>query len=195
MIAGVRGAIAALEPDAVVVDLHGMLVRVLTSARTLAGIGAVGDVVLLHTWLAVREDALTLYGFPERGELELFQLLLGVNGVGPRVALSVLSQSGADDVIRAIDANDLAFLTRAPGIGRKTAEAIVFHIRRKLPDLAPMLASSAPGGSEDFDARQALESLGYSAIEAHAALAAVEAHAGMTVEERVFAALQRLSQG
>ena len=190
MIAGVRGVIAAVEPQAVIVDLHGFHLRVHTSTRALATLGGVGDPVALVTQLVVREDALTLYGFVEQAELDLFQLLLGVNGVGPRAALNVMSYADPATLYDAIRNDDTALLSKAPGIGKTTANRIVFDLKRKLPDYVPTTGSA---DNADREAFAALEALGYTPLEARDALSAVAGRGGMSVEERVFAALQRLA--
>jgi holliday junction DNA helicase RuvA len=193
MIAGLRGKVAALEAGAVIVDLHGFIVRVHTSSRTLSSLGGIGDAVELVTYLAVREDALTLYGFADPADLDLFQLLLGVNGVGPRVALNVLSFGDPTLVYGAISDGDAKLLSKIPGIGQRTAERIVLDLRGKLPKHLPV--GGAVIDRPDQDTIEALEALGYSAIEARNALTAVENRSGMTVEERIVAALQRLAPG
>jgi holliday junction DNA helicase RuvA len=190
MIAGVRGIVGVVEESAVVVDLHGFMVRVYSSNHTLSSIEA-GQEVQLHTHLLVREDALTLYGFASEAELQLFQLLLGVNGVGPRVALSLLSFDQPATLYQAIANEDTALLSRVPGVGKVTAGRIIFDLKRKLPDSIPGTIASVD--DLDRDALDALEALGYSTSEARSGLAAVEQRSGMTVEERVFAALQRLA--
>jgi holliday junction DNA helicase RuvA len=190
VIAGVRGTIAALEANAVVVDLHGFLLRVSTSTRALAQMGAIGDEVALVTHLVVREDALALYGFPEQADLDLFQLLLNVNGVGPRVALNVLGFGDPGTVFGAIADGDAKLLSKVPGIGIKTAERIVLDLRGKLPKHFP--AGTSPTVGIDQDALAALEALGYDTLEARDALANIENRSGLSVEERVFAALQRI---
>lgn len=192
MIAGLRGRIERIEPAAVIVDLHGFMVRVQSSTRVLANLGASGDPVHLVTHLAVREDALTLYGFPTQAELDLFELLLTVSGVGPKVALALLSYGEPAALYEAIANEDTALLSKVPGIGKKTAEQIVFHLRRKLPDFVP--AGASPVDDADREAVIALEALGYSLPEARSALAAVEQRGGMSIEERVFNALQRLAR-
>lgn len=192
MIAGLRGRIERIEAAAVIVDLHGFMVRVLTSTRVLANLDAPGDPVQLVTHLAVREDALTLYGFPTRAELDLFELLLTVSGVGPKVALALLSFGEPSALYEAIANEDTALLSKVPGIGKKTAEQIVFHLRRKLPEFVP--AGTSPADDADREAVSALEALGYTLPEARSALAAVEQRSGMSVEERVYSALQRLAQ-
>lgn len=192
MIAGVRGIVAAVETSAVVVDLHGFLVRVNTSSRTAAAAGSVGSPVDLVTHLVVREDALTLYGFSDEAELELFQLLLTVSGVGPRVALSLLAFGDPGTIYAAISNEDTALLSKVPGIGKKTAEQIVFHLKRRVPDHIP--ATSGGIEAPDREALSALEALGYNLVEARKALSAIDGRDGLTVEERVFFALQHLGR-
>ncbi len=192
MIAGLRGQIGRIEAAAVVVDLHGFMLRVQTSTRVLANLGSTGDPIELVTHLAVREDAMTLYGFPTQAELDLFELLLTVSGVGPKVALALLSFGEPSALYEAIANEDTALLSKVPGIGKKTAEQIVFHLRRKLPDFVP--AGASPANDADREAVAALEALGYTLPEARSALASVEQRGGMTIEERVFNALQRLAQ-
>jgi holliday junction DNA helicase RuvA len=190
VIAGIRGVVVAIEETAAVVDLHGFMVRVYSSNFTLGAI-EVGNDVQLVTHLLVREDALTLYGFATEAELQLFQLLLGVNGVGPRVALSVLSFDQPATLYKAIANEDTAMLSRVPGVGKVTAGRIIFDLKRKLPDSIP--GTIAAIDDLDRDALDALEALGYSTSEARDGLGAIEKRAGMTVEERVYAALQRMS--
>jgi Holliday junction DNA helicase RuvA len=192
MISGVRGQIVTKIPGAVLVDLHGLVLKILTSQTTLGDLGNPGDEVELVTHLYVREDQLTLFGFGSQEELELFELLLTVNGVGPRVALSVLSTARPEEIFAAIDTEDVNLLSRVPGIGKKTASRIIFDLRGKLPERA--LAGATPLGSYDQEAFDALQSLGYSFAEARSALADVPRFEGQTVEERVYAALQQLSR-
>lgn len=192
MIAGVRGVVAAIEPSALVIDLHGFLVRVHTSGRSAGAAGAVGDRVSLVTHLVVREDALTLYGFIDQDELELFQMLLTVSGVGPRVALNLLSFDEPAAIYAAISAEDVKLLSKVPGIGKKTAEQIVFHLKRRLPEVLPAAGGGGPLDTADREALAALEALGYSLTEARGALNTIQARDGLTIEERVFQALQRL---
>ena len=192
MIAGGRGVVAAIEPSALVIDLHGFLVRVHTSGRSAGAAGAMGDRVSLVTHLVVREDALTLYGFIDQDELELFQMLLTVSGVGPRVALNLLSFDEPAAIYAAISAEDVKLLSKVPGIGKKTAEQIVFHLKRRLPEALPAAGGGGPLDTADREALAALEALGYSLTEARGALNTIQARDGLTVEERVFQALQRL---
>lgn len=192
MIAGVKGTVAAIEPSALVVDLHGFLIRVNTSGRSASTVAAVGDRISLVTHLVVREDALTLYGFIDQDELELFQMLLTVSGVGPRVALNLLSFDEPAAIYAAISAEDVKLLSKVPGIGKKTAEQIVFHLKRRLPEVLPAAGGGGPIDTADREALAALEALGYSLTEARGALNTIQARDGLTIEERVFQALQRL---
>lgn len=192
MIAGVRGRIAGRLPGTVLVDLHGLILQVLTSATTLSDIGETGSEVELVTHLHVREDALTLFGFATQDELRLFLLLLGVTGVGPKAALSILSTARPAELARAIEAGDADLLSRAPGIGRKTANRIILDLRGKLPEQVE--GPSGPIVPADVEALEALQALGYSAVEARTALSQLEPQPGQTVEQRVFAALQQLAR-
>lgn len=190
MISGIRGPIHAKYPGIVLIDLHGFIVRVLTSQTTVADIGDVGDQVTLHTHLRVREDDITLYGFASPDELQLFELLMTVTGIGPRVALNILSTAPPDEVHRAIESEDIAALSRAPGVGKRTASRIILELRGKLPE--PVGASGQPFAAADAEVLEALQALGYTGPEARDALARIERREGQTVEERVYAALQHL---
>jgi Holliday junction DNA helicase RuvA len=143
--------------------------------------------VVLHTYLHVREDALQLYGFAEAAERELFLQLLSVNGVGPKVALAIVSGSPAGELRRAIVLEDVARFQAIPGIGKKTAERIVLELKEKLGD-APVPISSAGGTRPHLVARDALVQLGYSVGEAEQALAGVDPE--LPPEERVRQALK-----
>lgn len=136
MIASIRGTIAARGEGTVVVSIGGFGVEVHAPARTLERLGPAGDGVFLHTHLHVREDALTLYGFLEEGDRRMFDALIGVSGVGPRVAVAVLSGIGAPELAGLISAGDAGPLTAFPGIGRKTAERIVLELRDRIDPAA-----------------------------------------------------------
>lgn len=193
MISGVRGRIAAKLPGIVLVDLHGLILRVLTSQSTVAEIGEPGDEVELVTHLHVREDQITLFGFATAEELQLFEVLISVSGVGPKVALSLLSSAPPLEIHRAIASEDVALLSSVPGIGKKTASRIIFDLRGKLPE--PVGGPAGPAfAAGDVEAMEALQALGYTGAEARDALARVERREGQTVEERVYAALQALAR-
>lgn len=191
MIAGLRGTVERVEEDAVIVNLHGFMVRALAPGSTLSSLPVTGDEVELLTHLVVREDALTLYGFSTSAELQLFELLITVNGVGPRVAMNLLSFSDPAGLYQAIADEDTTLLSRAPGIGKVTAGRIILDLKRKLPDdFAPSLGGQPD--DRDREAVAALESLGYSSGEARSALGAVENRSNLTVEERVVASLRMM---
>ena len=186
MIARLRGRAVANTPEGLIVDVGGVgyLIAATPSAVRLAD-GA--SEVALHTYLHVREDALQLYGFAEPAERDLFVQLLSVNGVGPKVALAIVSGSPASDLRRAIVLEDTARFQAIPGIGKKTAERIVLELKEKLGD-APVPISSAAGTQPHLVARDALVELGYSVGEAEQALAAVDP--ALPPEERVRQALK-----
>lgn len=193
MIAGLRGRLAAVEEDAVIVDLHGFLVRALAPGSTLSSLPLTGDEIELSTHLAVREDSLTLYGFATPAELQLFELLITVNGVGPRAAMNLLSFSDPAGLYQAIADEDTTTLSRAPGIGKVTAGRIILDLKRKLPkDFAPSLGGQPD--DRDREALAALEALGYSGGEARSALGSIDNRSQMTIEERVVAALRAMDE-
>jgi Holliday junction DNA helicase RuvA len=185
MIARLRGRAVANTPEGLVIDVGG--VGYLVAATPTAVRKADGaDEVSLHTYLHVREDVLQLYGFADASERDLFMQLLSVNGVGPKVALSIVSGSPADDLRRAIALEDAARFQAIPGIGKKTAERIVLELKEKLAAGAPEPASSA---GPHVVARDALVELGWSLVEAEQALAQTDPEA--SPEERVRQALKR----
>jgi holliday junction DNA helicase RuvA len=186
MIARIRGRPVANTPEGLVVDVGGVgyLLAATPSAVRLAD-GAAE--VALQTYLHVREDALQLYGFADAAERQLFVQLLSVNGVGPKVALAIVSGSPAADLRRAIVLEDTARFQAIPGIGKKTAERIVLELKEKLAD-EPVPISAAAGTQPHLVARDALVELGYSVGEAEQALAAVDPE--LPPEERVRQALK-----
>ena len=178
MIARLRGTLAESGADHAVLDVGGVGYLVWCSGRTLSAIGEVGGDVLLFTEMQVREDAITLYGFGSAAERETFRLLTSVQGVGGRVALSILSVLDANELSRAIAGGDKAMVARANGVGPKLAMRIVNELKDKMggialgPGLAP--ATAAKGGAAN-DALSALANLGFRPAEASAAVgAAVE---------------------
>lgn len=191
MIAGVRGRIDAKLPDAVLVDVGGVILRIGTSATTLQEIGDVGDQVRLQTYLFVREDQLTLYGFATTDELRLFETLIGVTGVGPRLACAILSRLPTETLLAAIEAGNADLLATVPGVGKKTAARLIVELRGKLPAVTAPVTGARAGDSEVVEA---LRALGYTLAEAQAAAARVTAGPEVPVEERVVAALRELGQ-
>ena len=180
MIARLRGTVAARTPAGVVLDVGGVGYLVAVTPRVAA---RVGEEATVETHLHVREDALQLYGFATADERELFELLLGVSGVGPKVALAIVSGSTPADLRRAIAREDTARFEAIPGIGRKTAQRVVLDLKDKLGAV-----SVASGGGAPL-AREALVELGWSVVDAERALADVDE--SLPVEEQVRAALKR----
>lgn len=191
MIAGLRGRIAGKLVDSILVDVGGVVYRVGTSAMTLGDVGENGDEVHVHTHLIVREDQLALFGFATLDELALFETLISVSGVGPRLACAVLSRLRPDALALAISEGDVNRLATVPGIGKKTAARLIVDLRGKLPETSGGELPST-GSSADDEAIAALRTLGYTAAEAAGALARTTQTGAATLEERVFHALQEL---
>jgi holliday junction DNA helicase RuvA len=183
MISSLRGKVVARMLDGVVLDVNGVGYRVQTTLRALRkATGA--EEVTLDTYLHVREDALQLYGFAEPAERQLFEHFLSVSGVGPKVALAILSGSTPSDLKRAIALEDTSRFVAIPGIGKKTAERVVLELKEKIGPIG-----SLPGAPEhELVARDALVELGYSMLEAERALASTDPDAAP--EERVRQALR-----
>jgi len=192
MIAAIKGRLVGQQGDSLLIDIGPLVLQVQTSRTSIADAGEVGSEVYLHTYLYVREDQLALYGFSTTEELALFNLLLGVTGIGPRVATNVLSATRPEPLLNAINGEDTAFLSRLPGIGRKTAARIILDLRGKLADVGGGggIAASSPDG----DVAEALQALGYSAAEAYAAVGRLPRDSNRSVEERIVAALQSMSE-
>ncbi len=192
MITTLTGKIQVRTDDALIVNVGGVGFRVRVPSGTNASLGAVGSDVMLFTHLHVREDDLSLYGFSTEDELRLFETLLTVSGIGPKVAMGVLSSARADTLRAAIAQGNLDVLTALPGIGKKTAQRLVLELKGKIDmsglseigELTPM----------DEDVLNALINLGYSAAEATRAARAVPSSV-QPVEERVRIALQYLGGG
>ncbi len=199
MIARLAGRLVEIGADHVVLDVGGVGYLVQLSARTAAAIGAVGGEAVLLTELHVREDAMTLYGFGNAAERGWFRLLTGVQGVGGRVALAILSVLAPDELSRAVAAGDKAMVARANGVGPKLALRIVTELKdRAGPALGPAAggAVAAPRGIE-ADALSALANLGFRAAEASAAVAAAaeDLGPGATLDALVRLALRKAGKG
>ena len=188
MIATLRGEISQIEETALIVEVGGVGLRVFVPAplRTRA---KVGEAAFLFTHLVVREDALTLYGFESQAERELYNTLLGVDGVGPKVALAVLSTLTVDAIQRAVFAEESEVLGRVPGVGKKTAQKMALHLKDKLKP-TDALAGVAAMADYDSEVLAALTALGYSVVEAQSAIQSLPKDAPTDVEERLRVALQ-----
>lgn len=199
MIGYIKGTVEEIAEDMLLLDHNGMGFRIFMASGQLSGGVRVGEQVKIHTYLQVKEDAMQLYGFFSADDLQMFRLLLGVNGIGPKAALGILSALSADDLRFAVLSEDAAAIARAPGVGKKTAQKLILELKDKL-DLADAFekkrAAAAgeekgpTGGAAVEEAVQALTALGYSGTEAFQAVRKVEAAPEMSAEEILKAALK-----
>jgi Holliday junction DNA helicase RuvA len=192
MIASLSGTVQKIEVGSLVVAVGGIGVRVYVPRTVLENVGGVGRVIGLHTHLQVREGDLSLFGFESEDDLELFEVLLSVQGVGPKVALAILGALSPELLKSAIMREETAVLQRVPGIGKKTAERIMFQLRDKL-DLGGAAAALPLVSDVDADVIDILTGLGFSIIEAQTALQHVPREV-RAMDERVQGALQYLDQ-
>lgn len=202
MISYLRGTLAAFEEDKVVIDVGGVGYGVYMSGQAMSRLPGVGNEVKIHTYLNVKEDAMQLYGFLSRDDLTVFKLLIGVNGIGPKGGLGILSALSPDDLRFAVLANDVKAICAAPGIGKKTAEKMILELRdkMKLEDALDHIASDteALAGTESHgqiqsEAVQALVALGYGSTEALRAVKKVEVEESTEVEDVLRQALKYMT--
>ena len=191
MIVGIRGSLAAIGPDWVHVTVGGVTLQAFVPSNAISSLGPTGSTVSLNTLLRIRDEQPVLYGFPDEGSSQLFTLLTGVSGVGPRLALALLSSLEAGALQMAIASGDAAALAAAPGVGRRTANRIILDLRGKVEDIEGegMVSSS----SADGEVLAALSALGYSASEVKAAVDALPNSQDLTVEDRIRLALQQFA--
>ena len=187
MIATLRGEILQSEETALIVEVGGVGFRVFVPKPLLTRFKP-GEIVLLQTHLVVRENDLSLYGFETAGERQLFLTLLGVDGVGPKVALSVLSTLDLDAVQRAVFSEEADLLSRVPGVGKKTAQKIQLYLKDRLKPLSGLERIAAMSDT-DSEVLAALTALGYSVIEAQTALQSLPKDAPDDVEQKLRLAL------
>lgn len=195
MIAFLRGRVLDRQPNRVIVDVAGVGYEVHVPLSTYYDIGDDGAEVSLRVHTHVREEALQLYGFLTRLEQQLFERLIGISGIGPKLAIAVLSGIDARELVPAVQRGDVARLTAVPGIGRKTAERIVLELRDRMQHIAPADAVPAPGGGRGLreDLVSALQNLGYHRPAAEHAVEAILAEAGeATFEQALRSALREL---
>ncbi|MEM7128102.1 MAG: Holliday junction branch migration protein RuvA [Chloroflexota bacterium] len=175
MIRLLRGIIRAVQKDHLIVEVaaaggsSGIGLKLFVPSTTLVSVRT-DDTALFHTYLQVREDALTLYGFESEDELEMFELLLGVNGVGPKVALATLSTLAPDALRLALSSGEPAVIARVPGIGKRTAEKIILELKDKVEQPTSQLEALAQATDADTEVIEALIALGYSVVEAQRAV-------------------------
>ncbi len=201
VIGRLRGTLAEKQPPHLLLDVNGVGYELEVPMTTLYRLPAVGEPVTLHTHLVVREDAHLLYGFFEKRERELFRELIRLNGVGPKLALALMSGLEVDELVRCVQAQDTAALVKVPGVGKKTAERLLVELKDRFkawesrPSIAPLGAEpqlAQAVSSAENDAVSALISLGYKPQEASRAVAAVKED-GMSSEDLIRRALRGMA--
>lgn len=186
MIGSLRGKLISARPDNVIVETGGVGYQINIPVSMLSGLPAEGSEVFLHIYTHVREDALHLYGFTTEDDKKMFTALISVNGVGPKMAMNILSGIQARDFLNAIDTEDVAMLCRVPGLGKKTAHRLILELREKLP-------SARQAGDRLFDdTMSALINLGYRRSEAQAALETAYKKGLSSIEDLLKEALRNL---
>lgn len=195
MIGFLRGVLLHKTPQELLIDVGGVGYKVLAPISTFCRLGEQGGQTQLLIHTHVREDQLVLYGFLTNTELELFEKLISVSGVGPKVALGVLSGIEADDLVHAIRANDVARLTRVPGVGKKTAERLILELKDKIGALLTTSAEPTAPSPQRSDLLSALRNLGYSPAEAdRAATEVLRLHPDASLGELLRDALRVISK-
>ena len=204
MIAFLKGEVADMTEGSVVLDVNGVGYEVLVPGQLISMLEGIGQSLKLYTYMQVREDAMVLFGFLTKDDLQMFRMLIGVNGVGPKAGLSIISALGADDLRFAVLADDAKKIARSPGIGAKTAQKIILELKDKLDleeafekklaadHIAPE-AVAAAGNDVVQDAVQALVALGYGSTEALKVVRAVKPTEDMSVEDVLKEALKRMA--
>ena len=193
MIVGVQGALESVGPDWVHLRVGGVTLQVFVPETAIGELGPVGGQVSLYTHLRMRDEQPVLYGFTTQASLELFQLLNGVSGVGPRLALALLSKLGASTLNQAIVSGDIASLASATGVGRRTASRIVLDLKGKVE--ADDFETLPGQASDDVEVIAALTALGYSNNEARRAVANMDRRDELTLEDRIRLVLQQIGGG
>lgn len=190
MIGRLRGVVVAKHADRVVLDVAGVGYEVTVTPNALLDLPGVGEEGVLHTHLHVREDQLALFGFVGDDERDLFRILIGVSGIGPKVAVAILSTMSGTDLRRCVVAEDVDALTMVPGIGKRSAQKIMLELRPKLdlPDTDP----TSPGASVAAEVRDALEGLGYQPAEIRDAMRGLADD--LALEDALRGALRTLGQ-
>lgn len=202
MIAYLKGTLEEIGNDYIVVDVNNIGYQVKVSLRVMEGLPALGNLMKIHTYTYVREDVIALYGFLTKDDLQMFLLLLGVNGVGPKGALGILSMFSAQELRLAIISQDSKTIAKAPGIGAKTAQRMLIDLKDKVSveetfekmgeQSVAMSAASTAGSGAKADAIEALTALGYSASESMKAVNMVEVTDGMSSDTILKQALKHM---
>lgn len=193
MIATLEGILEYRGDDSIIINVGGIGFRVYVSGFTLGQLGAVEGKVILHTHLQLREDDVSLYGFASGEELALFRNLVSVSGIGPKVALGLLSALNPQQLVMAIASGNTDLICQAPGIGKKTADRLVVELRDKLEKEWKEVA--LPSAPESADVIAALTGLGYSLTEAARAVSRLSGSEELSLEEKIRMALQQMVRG
>lgn len=199
MIYNLNGILTVSDVNFVVVECGGVGFKCFTSLNTVTSLGKVGDKVNVFTYLAVREDAMDLYGFADKAELDAFRLLISVSGIGPKAAIAILSELSPDRLAICIASGDAKAITKAQGVGKKTAERVVLELKDKMANISSADVSSAVGSiasvSENANSSEAVEALvalGYSQSDAAVAVGAMDK--SLSVDEMIRLGLKQLAK-
>lgn len=196
MIASIHGTLESRRAGQAIVRVGGFSLRIFAPVLTLSQLGEPGSEVTLYTHFQVREDGMALYGFAAESERDAFEQLITISGVGPKVAIALLSTMDAQTLYKAIADEDVQRLSLAPGVGKKLAGRLVLELKGKLPSLTGTGGAGVPsgGGSLQAEVLEALVGLGYSTAEAQAALRKIPQDRPMTLEEQVTFALRSFAR-
>ncbi len=200
MISYVKGKLADISEGSIVIDVSGIGWQVFVPGQVLDRLPALGETVKIHTWLQVREDAMTLFGFLSKDDLQIFKLLISVNGIGPKNALAILSVMTTDDLRFAVLGDDAKAIARTPGVGTKTAQRLILELKDKVSledafeqKLANVQEAQADASGVKAEAVMALTALGYSSSEALKTLSGIEITEDMDVETVLKQALKKMA--
>lgn len=196
MIASIHGVLEARRAGYVIIRTGGFGIRVFAPTSTLSRLGDVGSEVSLYTHFYVREEGMALYGFSSEEDRDAFEQLIGISGVGPKIALALLSMMDAQTFYKAIADEDQQRLALTPGVGKKLAAKLVLELKGKLPSLVALggAGATSPGGKMQSEVLEALMGLGFSATEAQAALSKIPQDRPMTLEEQITIALRSFAR-
>lgn len=189
MIASVQGIVQLKRKDSLVISVNGIGFQVFVSAETVSS-AEIGKELFLYTSFIFRQDYIALFGFRSEEELEYFDLLIGANGVGPKLALAILSTLNPANIRHAVLSEEADLLSRVSGVGKKTAQKIILHLQGKISDTDGIMTGKVLTNSVDFEVVEALTALGYSLIQAQTAVQAIPKDTPDTVEEKIRAALR-----
>ena len=201
MIAFLKGELSAIYEDKVIIEVSGVGYNVMMPSSCTAALPGIGNSAKIYTYLSVREDAMQLYGFNTSDELELYKLLITVNGIGPKAALQILSSMTGNDIKFAILSSDAKTISKVPGIGPKTAQRLIIDLKDKIDlidtfesKISKTQATTAKLSDEKTEAVEALVALGYSQKDAYSAVSTAEIEDGAPVEEVLKLALKNISR-